>query len=235
MIPRSMDWDYIIVHETGHEYFGNSISCNDLAEMWIHESFTTYLESLFVEYTRGYDEAVYYLTTQRPLILNQEPILGPPDVNWEDWQGSDHYFKGSWVLHTLRHAIGDDDLWFAIFRDFYRENAISNVTTRDFVRFVNDRTGEDWSAFFEQYLAYARVPTLEYGLEARGRDLEVRLRWDADVPGFNMPVLIGREEQWIQVRPRTGDWITLLLPDTEKEDFAIAEDLFLIKTRRERH
>ncbi|MCB0636685.1 MAG: M1 family metallopeptidase, partial [Lewinella sp.] len=101
MIPRGMNWDYIIVHESGHEYFGNSISCNDLAEMWIHESFTTYLESLYVEYTMGYKDAVRYLVSQRSSILNQEPILGPANVNWEDWQGSDHYFKGSWMLHTL--------------------------------------------------------------------------------------------------------------------------------------
>lgn len=234
MIPHGMNWDYIIVHETGHEYFGNSISCNDLAEMWIHESFTTYLETLYVEHTLGYEEALRYIVSQRPFILNQEPILGPPGVNWENWKGSDHYFKGAWMLHTLRHALGDDESWFALFRDFYQENAISNVTTRDFVDFVNARTGEDWSAFFEQYLAYTDLPVLEYGLEQLGDDLEVRLRWKTDVPGFNMPVLVGTDGDWQRVRPATGNWIKLLLLDTEKGDFSVATDLFLIKTQRER-
>lgn len=146
MIPRKMDWDYVIVHETGHEYWGNSISCNDLSEMWIHESFTTYMEALYVEYTYGYKDALQYLDIfrRRPSILNEQPILGPKDVNWEDWTGSDHYYKGSWVLHTLRNAINDDELWFDLLKSFYQENAISNIETEDFVAYVKERTSKDF-------------------------------------------------------------------------------------------
>ena len=101
--------------KTGHEWWGNSIGCNDLAEMWIHESFTTYMEALYVECIYNYSQAIKYLNSQRLYIANREPILGPKNVNWEDWSGSDHYYKGAWMLHTLRHAINDDPLWFDIF------------------------------------------------------------------------------------------------------------------------
>ncbi len=85
LIPDDMDWDYIIIHETGHEYFGNSISVADHAEMWIHESFTTYMETLYVEYRYGKKDALRYIGTQRPFIQNESPILGPSGVNFDDF------------------------------------------------------------------------------------------------------------------------------------------------------
>lgn len=232
MIPRGMDWDYIIVHETGHEYFGNSVSCNDLSEMWIHESFTTYLEALYVEYQLGYDEAIRYLKSQRPFISNREPVIGPPGVNFHNWDSSDHYFKGSWVLHTLRHAIGDDELWFDLFKGFYQAHAISNIHSEQFFEYVEDKTGKDWSAFFEQYLRYPAIPTLEYRLEEKGKNLKVSYRWKADVADFAMPVLLGTEEAYQRVEPNTRAWQELVLKNTSANDFQAAKELFLMKTKR---
>lgn len=234
MIPRDMNWDYIIVHETGHEYYGNSIGCYDMAEMWIQESFTTYLEAVYVEYTMSYEDANRYMAKHRLYISNQEPIIGPKDVNWDHWDGSDHYFKGAWVLHTLRHAIGDDDKWWEIFKGFYRENAMSLVTSQDFVRYVNEHTGKEWEAFFEQYLIHPQPPTLEYQLDENDGNLAVRYRWAADVPGFDMPVIIGNGDKEMVVTPNTGEWQETLLFNTEAKDFKVAVDRFLVKTKRRR-
>lgn len=227
MIPANMDWDYIIIHETGHEYFGNSITCNDLSEMWIHESFTTYMEALYVECMYNEKEAVGYLVSQRPYIDNEQPILGPKDVNWENWDGSDHYYKGAWMLHTLRSAIGNDQLWFDILKSFHQEHAISNVNTADFINWVNQKTGKEWNAFFEQYLWYPHIPVLEYRLTPSGADLEVAYRWSCDVPEFNMPILAGAAERFERLQPTTS-WQSTVLKKTSQKDFTIDTDHFLI-------
>jgi aminopeptidase N len=232
MIPRDMDWDYIIVHEYGHEYFGNSISCNDLSEMWIHESFTTYMEALYVECVYSFEDAKRYLMGQRFMIGNREPILGPPDVNWEDWGMSDHYYKGAWVLHTLRGAIGDDALFFTILRGFYEENAISNVNTSDFIQYVNDKTGKDWSAFFEQYLWHPKIPTLEYEIEKLDEGIRMHYRWKADVAAFDMPFKVGKEEDMQRIFP-TAEWQSIELAIKPKE-LAVASDEFLVKFKKGR-
>lgn len=231
MIPRDMDWDYIIVHETGHEYFGNSVSCGDLAEMWLHESFTTYMEALYVECAYSYEDAVRYLKSQRMYIYNREPILGPFDVNWEDWEGSDHYYKGAWILHTLRHAINDDELWWKLLRGFYEQQAISITSTEDFVKYVNQSTGEDYRPFFEQYLTYPGLPVFEYSLEEKGDKLILRGRWESPVEGFAMPLTAGKPGKYVHFRP-TREWQSFELPGLTAKEFRIAEELFLIRTKR---
>ena len=160
MIPRHQDWDYIIVHETGHEYFGNSISCNDHAEMWIHESFTTYMEALFIECKYGYEDAVSYLQSQRAYVENQQPILGPMNVNWDRWKGSDHYYKGALILHTLRSVFNDDDLWFATLKSLHEKNKFSHMTTFDVIEHFDRAIQQDLKPFFQQYLGYAKLPCL---------------------------------------------------------------------------
>ena len=230
LIPKHMDWDYIIIHETGHEYFGNSISCNDLSEMWIHESFTTYMEALYVECIYNFEEAVGYLESQRGFIGNQEPIVGPKGVNWEDWKSSDHYYKGSWILHTLRHAIGDDEVWFDLLKSFYQRYAISNIDSEDFFNYVNQCTRKDFSRFFEQYLYYPSIPTLEYQLEQKGESLEVRYRWQADVEGFDMPILVGKSDAYWTLYP-SSEWKTTIFQKLEAKNFRVATELFYVDTK----
>ncbi|MEN0006682.1 MAG: M1 family metallopeptidase [Bacteroidota bacterium] len=231
MIPKNMDWDYIIVHETGHEYFGNSISCNDLSEMWIHESFTTYMEALYVECQYDFDEAKNYLRSQRYMIANREPILGPKEVNWENWKSSDHYYKGAWVLHTLRGAIGDDELFFEIMKGFYRENAISNVNTEDFITYVNAKTGKDFQPFFEQYLWYPSIPIFEYDIEEAEDGVKIHYRWNADVSTFDMPFALGAEEDMQRIHPKVGEWQVIELA-VDSEELAVANDEFLVRLKR---
>lgn len=231
MIPKGMDWDYIIIHETGHEYYGNSISCNDLAEMWIHESFTTYLESVYVECRYSYEDALQYLRMQRFGIANREPIIGPKGVNWENWESGDHYNKGAWMLHTLRHAIGNDNLWWDIFKGFYQAHVRSNINSEDFFNYVNQKTGEDWTPFFDQYLRYPGIPTLEYELKEKGKDLTVRYHWIADVPGFNMPVLVGDRANLTRLQPK-AEWQETTIKGLQAKDFEVATDRFYIRTKR---
>ncbi|MCP9236301.1 M1 family metallopeptidase [Lewinella sp. JB7] len=184
LIPDDMDWDYIIVHEAGHEYFGNSISVADHAEMWVHESFTTYMEALYVEYHHGAADARRYLVSQLRFIRNEEPMLGPPDVNFTDFSSSDHYYKGAWVLHTLRGVINDDPLFFGMLRSFYQDHERSIVSTQEVIDYFSRYADRDLRPFFAQYLRHPDIPVLE--LRQRGDGVEFRLR--ADVAELSMPV-----------------------------------------------
>ncbi|MEZ5043936.1 MAG: M1 family metallopeptidase [Saprospiraceae bacterium] len=231
MIPQGMTWDYIIVHETGHEYFGNSISCNDHAEMWIHESFTTYMEALFIECKYNYQEAVSYLQSQRIFIMNEEPILGPMDVNWNDWKGSDHYYKGAWILHTLRNVIDKDELWFELLKSLHTKYAISNLTTADVIRHFSTGSGKDLFSFFEQYLRYAQLPCLEYDLEETKKGITLTYRWDADVANFDMPVKVGIPGHYTTIYPKNKEWQEIKLPQMDVKHFKVAKELFLVRSR----
>jgi aminopeptidase N len=202
--------------------------------MWIHESFATYLEALYVEYVQSYEDAVRYMKTKKFMLGNIEPILGPKDVNWEDWKYSDHYGKGALVLHTLRHVINDDVQWFNLLRGFYQQFALSNINTSDFVAYVNEFTGEDFTAFFDQYLEYPKLPVLQYKLTENGDNLMVDYQWKADVAGFDMPVRLGNPDHFMVVRPNTFDWQKIEFKNLSKKQFEIATDLFLIDTRKTR-
>ena len=229
MIPRDMNWDYIIVHETGHEYFGNSISVPDHAEMWIHESFTTYMEALYVEYHYDEESAHRYLRMQRPYILNREPILGPLDVNFDDWQGSDHYYKGAWMLNTLRYAIGDDNRWWSLMREFYTTHAMQTVDTKMAIDYFTEASGEPWiRPFFEQYLKYPALPVLELkSTNPRGRG-RVSYRWVAQADGFAMPISLSVNGNAQRIQPSL-EWQEL--GREELNEIEVLADRFLIKVR----
>ncbi len=231
MIPRHMDWDYIIVHETGHEYFGNSISCNDHAEMWIHESFTTYMEALFIECKYGYEDAVSYLQSQRAYVENQQPILGPMNVNWDRWKGSDHYYKGALILHTLRSVFNDDDLWFKTLKELHTQNKISHMTSAAVINHFDRAIKQDLNPFFQQYLGYPKIPCLVYDIEEHRRGTIVSYKWEADVPNFEMPVQIGRPGHYKRVYPKTDEWQEIKLPKMRPDQFKVAKEFFLVRSR----
>ncbi len=235
MIPSDMDWDYIIVHETGHEYFGNSISVNDHAEMWIHESFTTYLEALYVECTAGYEDYLRYLKVfrNRNYIKNRMPIVGPLDVNFTEFESSDYYFKGSWVLHTIRHAIGDDELWFKLFHDFHQHFAMNHVDTETVIAWFDQRTDLHLTPIFRQYLYHPSIPKLVYSLETKGDEIIMTHQWITNETDFEMPLLVGNPNNYqrIQIKNKKG---TVNLGKINPADFKIAEDRFLIEVELNR-
>ncbi len=231
MVPKDMNWDFIIIHESGHEYFGNCISVDDHAEMWIHEGFTTYLEALYVECMYDYDRSIDYLLSQKRMIMNRVPILGPRDVNWDKWGDSDNYFKGAWVLHTLRNTINNDAKWFDLLKQFYKKHYLGIVNSKDFIDFVNEYTGRDYTTFFEQYLTYPSIPTLEYRLKKKRNKVVVEYRWNADVKDFKMPVKVGSEGHYVIIMP-SDEWQMITLRGIKPADFKVADELFLIKSER---
>ena len=228
MIPGDMDWDYIIIHESGHEWWGNSVSCTDHAEMWIHESFTTYMEALYVECRYGYRDALRYLASQKSNIRNISPMVGAMGVNFNEFGSSDQYFKGSWMLHTLRHAIANDALFFDILKSYYEAHRMGTTTSQDFIDLVNQKTKKNWDAFFEQYLYYAQIPVFEYKIKKRRKGIKISYRWNADVPKFDMPVRVGKKDSYITLHPSTK-WKTVKMKKLKPEDFSVAQELFLIR------
>lgn len=232
-IPSDMNWDYIIIHETGHEYFGNSLSCKDHAEMWLHESFTTYMESLYVEYTMSYPDAVRYLLSQRRQIYNVHPMVGPMNVNFDGWAGSDMYYKGAWMLHTLRSTMGNDKLFFKILKNFYLNHAHGFATTNDFINYVSQETGKDYKPFFYQYLYKAKLPTLEYFIESKKKDKNIVLhyRWKDVVDNFKMPIKAGKPTDYKLITP-TREWQKIYLKDCSSSQFDIAQQFYLIEKEK---
>lgn len=179
-----LKWDYIIVHESGHEWFGNNITSKDLGDMWIHESFTDYSESLFIESQYGKQAGLEYNHGLRATIANDSPIVGPYNVNKEG--SEDMYFKGSVILNMIRTVINDDDKWRNILRGLNKTFYHQTVTYDDVTKYVSDQSGLNLLPVFDQYLHYATLPTLEF-ITIRGK---LFCRWIASAKGFNMPVKV---------------------------------------------
>jgi aminopeptidase N len=227
------NFDFIIVHESGHEWFGNSLTATDPAEMWIHESFTTYSEALYVEYHNGYETALKYLHEQKRNIKNTEPIIGIYNVNYHARKDNDMYYKGSWMLHTLRGVIDNDTLWFNTIKDLCVTFKKRNITTVELVNFMNKRTGKNLSRFFAQYLYKANLPVFEYKIEDRGdRNLTMSYRWNKMVNGFDMPVqLTATKGTFETVTPRKS-WQLIDLNYFDEKDFKIQPDKYLIDIKK---
>lgn len=204
---KNNEWgfDFIIVHESGHEYWGNSLSCADHAEMWIHESFCTYAEAIYMEERFGKEKAIAYLKQQRKRIGNKEPMLAPLGVNYNEWPDSDNYFKGTWFLHTLRHALNNDKVWFEFLLGLNQEFLRSTVNTSQIVSYFNKKTGKKWDAIFAQYLQHAKLPILEYKLEQTDGQWRVAYRWQTDEANFDMPISLafGDNLAWKRRTPTT--------------------------------
>ncbi|MDI5888700.1 M1 family metallopeptidase [Flavobacterium yafengii] len=186
-----LKFDFIIIHESGHEWFANNITYKDIADMWIHESFTNYSESLFVEYYYGKEAGFEYVLGTRKGIKNDEPIIGNYDVNNEG--SGDMYPKGGNMLHTLRQIVNDDEKWRGILRGLNSTFYHQTVTTKQIEDYLSQQVGIDLSTVFNQYLRDTRIPTLEYFF----KDNQVGYRWTNCVSGFNMPVKVtlnGKEE-----------------------------------------
>ena len=179
-----MLFDFIIVHETGHEWFGNNISMKDAADMWIHEGFTNYSENLFVEYHFSQQQAQDYVIGCRRLVSNDRPIIGTYDLNQEG--SGDMYYKGGNMLHTIRHVVDDDHKWLSILRGLNKDFWHQTVTTEQIESYISTHSGIDLSKVFDQYLRTVDIPVLEY--EIRGETLSYR--YENVVPGFAMPVAV---------------------------------------------
>lgn len=155
-------FDYIILHETAHEWWGNEVTATDLADGWIHEGFATYCEALYVERTNGKQAYENYLRQNRLFIINRRPVAHPYGLRYFDYHDEDMYMKGAWILHSLRTAIGNDSVFFDILKTFATKGSPRNASTQDFLKLINSKTGKDWKWFFDQYLYNRFVPEYEY-------------------------------------------------------------------------
>ena len=183
-----LKWDFIIIHESGHEWFGNSISTKDLADMWVHEGFTNYSETLFTDYFFGTDAGNEYLQGVRKRILNDKPIIGKYNLNN---QGSgDMYNKGSNMIHMIRQIVGDKSTFRMLLRDLNEKYKYKTVTSKEIEEFISIRTGYNLSKMYDQYLRTTQIPTLEYYLETVSGMQTLYYRWSNCIAGFNMPILI---------------------------------------------
>ena len=194
-----MKFDFIIIHEAGHEWFANSITYRDIADMWIHEGFTAYSENLYLDYHFGTEAAAAYVIGTRANIQNDRPVIGPYGVNKRG--SGDMYYKGSNMLHTLRQLLEDDALWRNILREMNRTFYHQTVTTAQIEDFLSERSGKDLSAFFNQYLRTVMIPTLEY----RWSDGTLEFRYRDIVDGFDMPLRVLYEDKNEWIYP-TSDW-----------------------------
>lgn len=219
-------FDFIIIHESGHEWFGNSVTAADKSDMWIHEGWTTYLECLFVEYMYGHDDAIRYVNGYKPKVGNQRPIIAERGLNRTPPQ--DQYFKGALFLNTLRSVVNDDPKWWALLRDFYQRFKYQNIMTEDIVAFFNRQTGTNLTPIFNQYLRHTAVPIIELKFDAaRGT---VSYRWRADEQGFAMPLRVGAKERWQIIHPTT-EWQTMNTT-LKKDEFAVATDLYYVEVSK---
>lgn len=219
-------FDFIIVHESGHEYWGNSITTHDLGQMWIHEAFTTYMEALYVEKMSGYDSALVYLQGQRERIMNQMAIQQPTGVNFHQWPDADMYYKGTWMLHTIRNVIDDDSLWFSILRGLHDQFKRSIVTAGDILSYIDERTPEDLSPIFDQYLNYPQPPRLMYKIAKKGKSASFKFKWNADAQDFNMPLKINlKNAPSITIRPETT-WTSITLKNASPADIILPVDSY---------
>jgi len=222
----SLKFDFIIIHESGHEWFGNSISAADVSDMWIHEGWTTYLEALYVEHMFGYDDAIKYINGYKSKVRNREPIITTRGIHRSPSQ--DQYFKGALFLQTLRSVVNDDRRWWKLLRDLYERFKFKNIMTEDIVQFFNQQTGKNLTPIFDQYLRRSDLPTLELTFDETAGT--VSYRWKADEKGFAMSVRVGKKDNWQIIQPR-ADWQTMPT-SLEKDEFEVATDLYYVNVTK---
>lgn len=208
-------WDFIVVHESGHEWFGNNITAKDLADMWIHESFTNYSEALFIEYFYGKEAGQSYVYGNRKGILNDKPLQGPYNVNKEG--SGDMYLKGGVFWNMVRTMIADDVKWRFILRDLNRNFHHQQVDYNDILQYVSQHAAIDLTKVFEQYIQSTTLPTLQVKFEEDGK---VYARWKTNVKDFHMPIHLGADTANVRI-DLNNKYQLLNIQDLSKENFTV--------------
>jgi aminopeptidase N len=198
------DWDYIIVHESGHEWFANNITSNDIADMWIHEGFTMYSESLFIDYYHGPQAASEYVQGVRFKIRNDKPIIGYYGVNQEG--SGDMYNKGAGLLQNIRSIINNDSVFRSILRGLNKDFYHKTVDTKDVENYISNKSGIDFSKIFDQYLRTTKIPNLEYTIAGN----VIKYRFSNCNDNFSMPIYFGKDRK-LTIHPTTS-WQEATLP-----------------------
>lgn len=212
-----LKWDFIIVHESGHEWFANNITAKDIADMWIHEAFTTYSETLFTEFYYGQQAANEYNFGQRRNIRNEAPMIGIYGVNKEG--SGDMYDKGSNMIHSLRHAMNDDKKFRAILRGLNKKFWHKTVTTKDIEEYISKQAGFNFQHVLNQYIRTIDIPVFEYSINEQKNQLNYK--YNNCIAEFNLPLWLSFDAKQIQLKPTT-QWQTLSFKDKLSVEKAIS-------------
>lgn len=207
-------WDFIIVHESGHEWFGNNITSKDIADMWVHEGFTNYSETLFVDYIFGKDAANEYNAGSRRTIKNDKPIVGDYGVNEEG--SGDMYSKGGNMLHAIRHSMDNDSLFKQILSGLNKTFYHQTVTSKEVENYISKQAGYDYSKVFDQYLRNIQIPKLE--IKSGDDNKRISYRWTNCVKGFNLPLVLKKGTAKIKITP-SEEWKSTVLKNDEASLF----------------
>jgi aminopeptidase N len=218
----SPKFDFIIIHESAHEWFGNAITAADRSDMWIHEAWATYLEALYVEYRWGKEDGLKYLNGYKTKVRNVKPIVAQRGVNQAPPE--DQYFKGALFINTVRSLVNDDKKWLAFLHDFFQHFKYRNIMTEDVVQYFNEKLGMNLTPIFDEYLRHTALPVLELKFDETASS--VSYRWKADEAAFAMPVRVGTNDHWEIVKP-TAEWQTMKTP-LKKDEFQVATDLYYV-------
>ena len=197
-----LKFDYIIIHEAGHEWFANNITYKDIADMWVHEGFTTYSEALYVDYHYGKEAGSDYAIGLRGNIKNENPIIGTYNVNKRG--SGDMYPKGANMLHTIRQVIDDDEKWRQILRGLNKDFYHQTVTTQQVESYISEKSGIDLSKVFDQYLRTTDIPVFEYEMQDGNI---IKYRWTNVIDGFDMPLRVFVDGEPLWLNPTT-EWKT---------------------------
>ena len=213
-------FDFIIIHEGGHEWFANNITNTDVADMWIHEGFTAYSENLYLDYHFGKEAASEYVVGTRQHITNDIPIIGPYNVR-QNGSKLDMYYKGANILHTLRQLLEDDTKWRNILRGLNSQFRHKTVSSKQVEDYISEKSGIDLTEFWQQYLRTVMIPKLEYKLEGK----EVRFRYTEIIEKFDMPVmvLVNGKDEWIFPK---AEWSNKSF-DAPIETFSVKPDFYI--------
>lgn len=217
-----MKWDFIIIHESAHEWWANNVSAKDVADMWIHESFTNYAEALYTECQFGKKAGMAYTRGTRSRVKNNRPIIAPYGVNAEGTQ--DMYYKGGNMLLTIREIINDDAVFRKILRGIQKKFYHQTVTTQQIEDYFIAQSGKNLDDLFDQYLREANLPILQYYI----RNQRLHYRWKADVSHFNMPVEVKyNNAKWTFITPTSDRWQTVKLKAGVPANFEVNKNFFI--------
>jgi aminopeptidase N len=218
----SLKFDFIIIHESAHEWFGNAVSAADVSDMWIQEGWATYLEVVYVERLFGAGDALKYVNGLKEKVRNVEPVITQRGIHRTP--PGDQYFKGALFLHTLRNVIADEARWWATLKEVYQRFKYQNIMTEDLLAFMNTRLGRDLTPMFNQYLRRAAIPTLELAFNTTEQTMA--FRWRADERDFAMPIRVGPPGQLQTIHPTTA-W-QMMANEVPPEQFQVATELFYV-------
>lgn len=237
-------FDYIIIHESAHEWWGNSITTNDIADMWIHEGFATYSEALYVECIYGHDAYLTYINSEKKSVNNDKPVIGMYGLN--NRGSNDMYSKGALLLHTIRGIINNDTLFFKIIKGIQDTFRYKTINSSDVEKYISQKAGTDFSGIFDLYLRSTSIPKLILKIEADSTELKIDYRYSLDgkpilkssekqniLRLFKMPVKITSTKEEFQLIYPTQKWQTIIIHNMRQEDIKVVANLLYIDTEIE--